>query len=250
MRKTVKYFTAGETITLFDCRKQKYFNGCLYLYSPPSSAKVLKKASSVLIGSSLLLIFMFLFIPIMAAAISSKAPVLTNDEKKEEKNFKSFGALIDSPKLSPKEFNFVPASNEFKIIVPKIGLTSDIALNVDIYNELEYRTKLQTGVAHAKGSYLPDEPGVTFLFGHSTNSLEYILKYNAKFFELNNLVSGDEIDLSFRGKNYKYVVKEKKIIAPTDFESIRQSQYKLVLLTCWPLGTNFQRLIILADQVV
>lgn len=248
MQKSIKYFNSAQTITLFDCHKQKHFYGTLFMSFPPAGKK-LKMLSSFLIGSSLMIIFIFLFLPILAATIHSKSHP-PKDEKAQEKSFKSFADLMDTPKKNPKEYNFVPQNNDFKIMVPKIGLESNVVLNVDISNEAEYRSKLQAGVAHAKGSYLPDEDGVTFLFSHSTNSLEYILKYNAKFFELNNLESGDEIDLTFRGVKYKYVVKDKRIIAPTDFASITQSPYKLVLLTCWPLGTNWQRLIVYADKVV
>src|SRR5690606_1546587 len=47
--------------------------------------------------------------------------------------------------------------SEFRLVVPKINLESSIVDNVDPNLEDEYKDKLQFGVAHAKGSYLPPE---------------------------------------------------------------------------------------------
>ncbi len=139
---------------------------------------------------------------------------------------------------------------EFRIEVPKIKLESNIVDNVDPNIESEYKDKLQFGVAHAKGSYLPPESGgPVYLFAHSTDTIANIARFNAKFFSVRDLVAGDEIDVYFNGTKYHYAVSSKEIINPTELDRIRQTKTDLILQTCWPPGTDWQRLIVYADLV-
>jgi len=144
-----------------------------------------------------------------------------------------------------------PASREFRITISKIDLSSDITPNVDLADEKVYKQKLlhETGVAHALGSYFPGENGPIYLFAHSTDTLANIPLFNAKFYSLQNLELEDEIEIAYHGKNYKYAIKSKQIIKPEDISIIQSTNYKLILQTCWPPGTDWQRLIIFADPV-
>jgi len=139
---------------------------------------------------------------------------------------------------------------DFFLTIPKINLDSKVLANVDINAESEYQAKLlETGVAHAKGSYLPGENGPTVLFAHSTDTLENIVTYNAKFFAAKDLVAGDEIVMQFDHKVYRYQVVGQQVIDPSDIDAIRNSGADLVLLTCYPPGTSWKRLLIFAKQI-
>lgn len=139
---------------------------------------------------------------------------------------------------------------EFRISVPKISLESNIVDNVDPSIEGEYKDKLQFGVAHAKGSYLPPESGgPVYLFAHSTDTIFNIARFNAKFYSVRELESGDEIDIFFNNKKYSYRVRSKEIINPQQIDRIRQTDADLILQTCWPPGTDWQRLVVYADLV-
>lgn len=139
---------------------------------------------------------------------------------------------------------------EFRISVPKISLESNIVDNVDPSIEGEYKDKLQFGVAHAKGSYLPPETGgPVYLFAHSTDTIFNIARFNAKFYSVRELESGDEIDLFFNNKKYSYRVRSKEIINPQQIDRVRQTDADLILQTCWPPGTDWQRLVVYADLV-
>lgn len=137
--------------------------------------------------------------------------------------------------------------NEFKISIPKINLESEVIANVDSTNESSYKEELQKGVAHANGSYFPGEEGPVFLFAHSTDTIFNIEQYNAKFFALKDTEVGDEIKISFKGKQYLYKINHKEIINPGDIDRLRDSKADLILSTCFPPGTNWQRLIVYAD---
>lgn len=140
------------------------------------------------------------------------------------------------------------ATKDFKLFIPKIGLDSDISPSVNLDNEEDYKRELlTTGIAHAKGSYFPGQKGSVFLFAHSTDTIFNIARFNAKFFSLGELENGDEIRITYRGKDYKYAVSGKQIIEPDQVDLIRNSGNALILMTCTPPGTDWQRLVIFAE---
>lgn len=151
----------------------------------------------------------------------------------------------------PKEQVLQPKDTSFSIIIPKIGASAKIFPNIDISNEKEFLPVLLKGVAHAKGTVFPGIKGNTYLFAHSTDNFWDVGRYNAVFYLLKDLVPGDEIVIFFQNKRYNYVVKSSKIVNPNDVSSISDAQKtgkeQLVLQTCWPPGTTWQRLLVFAE---
>lgn len=153
-----------------------------------------------------------------------------------------------------KQYEIDPAKEQgmpkdFKLFIPKIGLVSDISPSVDLENEEDYKKQLlTTGVAHAKGSYFPGQKGSVFLFAHSTDTIFNIARFNAKFFSLGELKNGDEILITYLGKDYKYLVIDRQVINPEQVDLIRDAGDDLILMTCTPPGTDWQRLTIFARQ--
>lgn len=143
---------------------------------------------------------------------------------------------------------FAPVDPDFSIVVPKIGLNSVITPNVPATNKTAYQLALKSGVAHAAGSYFPAEGGTIYLFGHSIDYLWRVVDFNASFYLLKNLQPGDEINLFYQGDRYAYQITGKEVVAAADkaFLNIDFGQEKLILQTCWPPGTTWQRLIIVA----
>lgn len=141
-------------------------------------------------------------------------------------------------------------SSYFSVVIPKIGATANIIPNVDAGNETEYLEALKKGVAHAKGTYFPGQDKTIYLFAHSTDSVFNIQKYNAVFFLLNKLEKGDQIIVFFMDKKYLYEVEEKKIIAADDTSFLTpKDEEKLILQTCYPPGTSFERLLVFAKPL-
>lgn len=194
--------------------------------------------------------FTTLLFPFIAGAIDS-IMITDNKSVQEAQQVKR----IENPNdLANYPFEVKAGQNEvidntFKIFIPKINLESDIVPNVDTTSEDIYKQKLQYGVAHANGSYFPGQKGPVFLFAHSTDTIARILEYNAKFFDVNKLEAGDSVQVHFRGKDYQYIITKKEIINPDDLELIRNSNANLILQTCWPLGTDWQRLVLYADLI-
>lgn len=148
------------------------------------------------------------------------------------------------------ETAIIPISPDFGVIIPKIFANVAVTENVNPAEQKIYQQVLRTagGVAHAAGSAVPGEPGTVYIFGHSTDANVNVERFNAVFYLLRKLEIGDEIVVYYQGKPFKYDVSEKKIVNPTDISDITNigNEERLVLQTCWPPGTTWKRLLIIA----
>lgn len=141
-----------------------------------------------------------------------------------------------------------PVSAQFGLVIPKIGANTQIFPNVDAGKPETYLPLLQKGVAHAAGTVFPGVEGNIYLFAHSTDAFWNVGRYNAVFYLLKELESGDEIDVFFNGVRHIYRVVNKIIVDPSEVKYLTQplSYEQLSLQTCWPPGTTFKRLIVIA----
>lgn len=149
-----------------------------------------------------------------------------------------------------KEQVLTAPDTEFSIVIPKIGATSRVFPNIDSGNPDIYLPILLQGVAHAAGTVFPGMNGNIYMFAHSTDNFWDVGRYNAVFYLLKDLKVGDEIVIFFQNKRYNYIVSESKIVNPDDVSHITNAQNtgveQLILQTCWPPGTAWQRLLIFA----
>lgn len=144
-----------------------------------------------------------------------------------------------------------PVSEEFGIVIPKIGANARIIPDVDWEDGVAYQRALAEGVAHARGTAKPGEWGNVFLFSHSGVDFLEANRYNALFYLIDKLNPGDDIIVFFEGQKFTYQVAEKKKVAPDELEYLKGSedQKTLTLMTCWPAGTTLKRLLVIAKQV-
>jgi len=145
----------------------------------------------------------------------------------------------------------IPKNFDFSLVIPKIGVNSQVFANIDSANEDEYLPVLKEGVAHAFGSSLPSQSGSVFIFAHSTDSFFNIGRYNATFFLLRKLEQGNEIYIFYQGKKYTYQVVEKVVVDPEEIgNELRKLEGNfLVLQTCSPPGTTLKRLLVIARLI-
>ena len=157
---------------------------------------------------------------------------------------------IDKKENSEKKSIEVIADENFGIMIPKINASARIIADVDAQNSFVYQKALSEGVAHAKGTAYPGEGGNVFIFAHSSANILEANKYNAVFYLLSKLESGDEIFIYYQKQKFHYIVKEKLIVDPTETKYMNESsEEKLTLMTCWPPGTTMKRMIISAKPV-
>lgn len=136
----------------------------------------------------------------------------------------------------------------FGIVIPKLGANAHVIPNVDPYNSAIYQHALARGVAHAKGTATPDQPGNVFLFSHSSVDFYMATQYNAVFYLLNKLTYGDTIELYYKNDRYTYTVNKKDIVGAdaTSYLTTQTPEQILTLMTCWPPGTSLKRMMITA----
>lgn len=136
------------------------------------------------------------------------------------------------------------------LTIKKINAQSLISENVNPLNEKEYQKVLKSSIAHAKGTALPGDPGTTFIFAHSSGPPWDQTRNNTIFLRLNELSKGDEIEITKNGKHYKYLVREKKEVDPTDIKYLEfNNRNQIILQTCTPIGTDYKRLLVFADPI-
>jgi sortase A len=143
----------------------------------------------------------------------------------------------------------VPVDTELGIVIPKIGANAKIIADVDPFNSWEYQQALTRGVAQAKGTVLPGDPGNSFLFSHSSADLFLATTYNSIFYLINKLEVGDEIIVYRNNNPISFAVTEKKTVSPKDISylSTTSPEPQITLMTCWPPGTDIKRLMVIAQ---
>lgn len=161
----------------------------------------------------------------------------------EERQEDVFAGLLGS-----KQTTIKPVSTDYGIVIERINANATVVPQIDPANEQEYVRALQNGVAEAKGSTEPGQPGNIFLFSHSVDAPWNVSRYNAIFYLLREMEKGDRIIIFYKGKRYDYIVYEKTIAKPGDvsFLANRYNKPVLTLQTCDPPGTLLNRLIVLA----
>ena len=169
----------------------------------------------------------------------------------------SYLSLVDKAKAEStaqvqEEAVSLGVNSYFSVVIPKIDAKANIIANVDAANEKEYLTALEEGVAHAKGTYFPGQGKRVYLFSHSTDSPLNFARYNAVFYLLRKLESGDKIVVFFADKKYIYEVTDKRVVDADDTSWINTeaNEEDLVLQTCDPPGTTWKRLIVVAKPAI
>lgn len=155
-----------------------------------------------------------------------------------------FGQIAGGDKI---EF-LQPVSTQFALVIPKIGANAPIIPNVDASDSKLYLSSLKKGIAHALGTVFPGVNGNIFLFAHSTDNFWNVGRYNAIFYLLKELEKGDEVNVIYKGKRHIYRVVNRVVVNPSETQYLtKQTNFEqLTLQTCWPPGTTFKRLIIIA----
>lgn len=137
-----------------------------------------------------------------------------------------------------------------QLLIPKIQVKVPIVWGSEA-DEASILTSLQRGVAHYGFTAYPDQgQGNVFLSGHSSYFFWDKGQYKTIFANLDRLVAGDQVAVTYHETVYIYQVREKKVVKPTDFDVTNATATPtLSLMTCVPVGTNLNRLVVQADLI-
>ncbi len=178
--------------------------------------------------------------------IISSAGAVDQPSEEADPGSGRFGAI-----LSGTPNTITPVSTDFGIVIEKINANAKVIEDVDPASETAYMAALAEGVAHAKGTNYPGQVGNVYLFSHSVDAPWNVVRYNAIFYLLSKLESGDRVIIYYQGRRYDYFVFDKVIVPPTDtkYLTLQTNESLLTLQTCDPPGTTLNRLIVRAKLI-
>lgn len=164
---------------------------------------------------------------------------------------KKINAVTNSQENNNSEAEAIEAEEKipFSLSIPKLEIISPVNLNVDPVKENEYNQALKNGVNHLPGTALPDSgKGNIVIYGHSSSDEGGI--FGQIFSSLNQLEKGDKIELSYKDQPYIFSVVDKQIVEPNNLSVLDQTKTQYItLMTCWPIGTTDERLIVIGKKV-
>ena len=190
---------------------------------------------------------------IVNRAVVEEKIAIKNPEMVFSRSYHEENLLSNIPKqtIERATFDVVPLEN--RIIIPRLGKNIPLLdVNHDkqaSFAELQdvFMEELKGGVVRYPGTALPGQEGNLFIFGHSSNYPWVKSDYNDVFALLDTLQDGDEVIVYYNQKKYLYKITDRAIVKPGDVKVLNSrdpSKKEISLMTCWPIGTTLERMII------
>jgi len=205
-----------------------------------SAAKIKKSRHFIPLIAGLAVVLVFLFLQYNRVIISNVV------------------AYVSPGNIDPQNIIIDPNSNitvgpEPRLIIPKINVDVPVAYDIgnDYASQMEAMTNGVAQFAIPGANSHPGQIGNTVIAGHSSNDLLDYGNYKFIFAQLDKLEVGDTIYANYQSVRYVYTVTKKEVVKPTEVSALvyETTQPMLTLLTCTPLGTAINRLLITAEQI-
>lgn len=172
---------------------------------------------------------------------------------------KSRNTLDDAIRLLPLSQGVAPKPlpDSARLVIDSIGVDAPIVFGA-IDNDVIY-DRLSEGVVHYGSTAKPGNPGAAIILGHSSAYPWYRGDYGAVFALLSKLQVGDKFYVQYEdNRTFVYEMTGSVIFNPfvKDDKSEQLAQMEaadgssLILISCYPVGTNFRRIAIQARQVL
>lgn len=101
--------------------------------------------------------------------------------------------------------------------------------------------ELKQGIGHRVGSVNPGERGNLVLSGHND-------VYGEPFRDLEKLEVGKEVLVYAGGNAFRYIIRAKRVVAPSDVSVLAASRNPIItLITCTPYRVDTMRLIVIGE---
>lgn len=160
---------------------------------------------------------------------------------------------IDPANIIVDPLASVDVGQEPKLIIPKINVDVPVDYTATPDNDSQMKA-MENGVAYfgiPGANSKPGQVGNTVLSGHSSNDIIDAGNYKFIFAQLDRLTKNDTIYLNYEGVRYAYTVTKKEVVKPTDVHKLIYETDKpvLTLITCTPIGTSLNRLLVTAEQI-
>ncbi|PKL31273.1 hypothetical protein CVV43_03375 [Candidatus Saccharibacteria bacterium HGW-Saccharibacteria-1] len=205
-----------------------------------SATKVKKSRHFIPILSGLAVILVFLFLQFNRLVISNVMAYVSPGTIELQN-------IVIDPNINQT------VSAEPKLIIPKINV--DVPVSYDVGSDYDSQmAAMLNGLAHFAipgARSHPGQIGNTVISGHSSNDLLDSGDYKFIFAQLDKLNVGDIIYLNYQSVRYSYSVTGKEVVKPSEINKLVYPTAKpiLTLITCTPIGTSINRLLVTAEQV-
>jgi sortase A len=145
-------------------------------------------------------------------------------------------------------------TKDSRLIIPKINVDAPIIFGVSNTDTKAQMAAMNNGVIDfpiSGADAVPGQIGNFVLSGHSSNDVFASGDYKFIFAQLDRLSKDDIIYVNYNGKRYTYAVTKTEVVVPTDVSKLVYTTDKpvLTLITCTPLGTDYKRLLVTAEQI-
>jgi len=144
--------------------------------------------------------------------------------------------------VTPAPPSFLPAlptpapEQPRRMIIPAINVDAPVVQGVGW-------EQLKKGIGQVPGTALPGEVGNSVYAAH--NDI-----YGELFRHLDQLQPGDEVRLYTASQEFRYIVREWKIVEPTEVSVMDPTPTAtLTLISCYPYLVDTQRIVVFADLV-
>lgn len=140
-----------------------------------------------------------------------------------------------------------------RIYIPSIDKNIPLVSvpNHQNWQQLEHNIQdgLQDGVVVHPVSHEPGSFGNFFVTGHSSYYSWDPGRFKDVFALLHEVEIGDTVEVFWHGQKYVYEIGERNVVDPTEISVLNQPTNKAIitLMTCTPVGTNKQRLILTGE---
>jgi LPXTG-site transpeptidase (sortase) family protein len=168
--------------------------------------------------------------------------------------YKSGGRFFSKTEIKQDEIEQKIVKEEFWVKIPIIGASAEVKKDISPFDKNKYLPVLEKDfVAQARGSGLPgSQDKAIYLFAHSSKEGVRMVRNNSVFYLLGELKNNDYIFIGYNGEIYKYKVYDQKIVGANDVDYLdykEEGKEILILQTCWPIGTDWKRLLVFAERI-
>lgn len=203
--------------------------------------KVRKSRHFVPIAAALGVMLVFLFLQYNRVFFSYLSAYVTPSNVNPEN-------LIIDPK------NATTVTKDDRVIVPKVNIDVPLVWDAIASDQNSLNRAMDKGAVwfNVQGaSSKPGEKGNSVFSAHSSNDWTDQGDYKFAFAPLEKLGKDDTIYINYQQKRYIYTITHTKVVKPTDVAALQigEDKPRITLITCVPLGTALNRLLVFADQV-
>lgn len=156
--------------------------------------------------------------------------------------------------VSAEKEKLLPLTDDdFYLSIPTLDVSAPVVLEKST-DQNKIFDRLEEGVVHYGSSPLPGQKGASIILGHSSAYPWYKGKYGSVFALLGRLKTGDVIKIQNGDKILNYKVSQSLVFYPFSkdkrLEQLEKSdKSSIILVSCWPVGTNYRRIAIRADLI-